>query len=1163
MDIKPTYDQLLKENKELLSRLNGIEQENSFISFVENSYAILLIIDPVTAQILSANSAASEFYGYTKSQLTGMHMTVLNDTTTEEIQHKIQEAKKSNKNFFLFKHKLSNGEVRDVEVFQTKHIINDREVFSVIVHDISEHKKSKQEALKSKAELSKLQLMAKMGKWEICLEHQVISLSSEYNMMIGEGFLESKMKLEEYVKKYIVKDDIPIIQEKINLAIQNIDDLDFTDSFDNRVKTSTGEYIFFENSAYYKEKGIVVGMSYNITDKKQIQQALLDSEKKFRNFFEKNISGVYLSTISGELLECNIAFVKMLGYGSVDEIKKNTTSDFYFRKSDRKKFLIEIEKKRTLINSEIDLIRKDGRIIKCIQNVVGVFDEQNKLLRFQGYIIDVTKRKLAEENLLKNQYYLTKAQEIASVGTWEQDLVNNKLVWTDQNYKIFGIPLGTELSDQIFIDCVHPEDRKKVDMHWQNALKEGKYDIEHRLLVNGKVKWVREKADILHDKNKKPYLAIGITHEITERKKFIIALEESESKYKLLANNTLDTIWTADLNFNLTYANKSAFKFLGYSDMDILGMHPSEFTTPEGLIDLGKMASEILASAYSSEIKSYKREIQQIRNDGRIIDVEITANAIYNDKKIIVGYQGRSVDITERKKMEADLLAEKERAENNEERIKAITNQAYEGVTLTDMDGNYIFVNPAFCKMSGYSLMELLSMNVRDMGAKINTKSSFEESKKASNATTSRAILKRKDGTEYITEIIGKRITLDKQEMMLGTIRDITDIIEKEKELIIAKERAEESDRLKSAFLANMSHEIRTPMNGIMGFSSLLKLPDLTKSQLVKYVSIIEQSGLRMLNIINNLIDISKIEAGQMDVFISQCNINEILEYLNTFFKPEVDDKGLDLSYHLALSNIESTIRTDKEKLIAILTNLIKNAIKYTHNGSINFGYVEKANYLEFFVGDTGIGIPLERQKAVFDRFVQADIEDSQVYEGAGLGLAISSAYVKMLGGEIRLESDGKNGSIFRFTIPFSNKNFVENRVESVSHELSKLKLEPIRNLKILIVEDEEFADTYLTIILRQLSSEILHSSNGIQAVENCRNNPDIDLVLMDVKMPEMDGLEATTEIRKFNSDIVIIAQTAYALEGDREKAIAAGCNDYISKPINHDKLSEMIGKWF
>lgn len=243
--------------------------------------------------------------------------------------------------------------------------------------------------------------------------------------------------------------------------------------------------------------------------------------------------------------------------------------------------------------------------------------------------------------------------------------------------------------------------------------------------------------------------------------------------------------------------------------------------------------------------------------------------------------------------------------------------------------------------------------------------------------------------------------------------------IQIENDLRIAKCKAEESDRLKSAFLANMSHEIRTPMNGILGFADLLKDSSLSSSEQQQYLSIIEVSGRRMLNLLNDLIDISKIESGQMTVYESAVDINEINKTVFDFFSLEAQGKGLGLQYENSLSDDKAIIKTDKDKFYAVLSNVLKNAIKYTDQGKIDFGYQLKDGWIEYFVKDTGIGVPEDRQLAIFDRFVQADIADSMAKQGAGLGLSISKAFVEMLGGKIWVESYDGKGSCFYFTIPY------------------------------------------------------------------------------------------------------------------------------------------------
>ena len=415
----------------------------------------------------------------------------------------------------------------------------------------------------------------------------------------------------------------------------------------------------------------------------------------------------------------------------------------------------------------------------------------------------------------------------------------------------------------------------------------------------------------------------------------------------------------------------------------------------------------------------------------------------------------------------------------------------------------------------------------------------------------------RLDGKEIDLEVKGMLIIYENKKAVQLIIRNITERKLAELELIKAKEKAEESDRLKSAFLANMSHEIRTPMNGILGFTELLKEPNLSSDDQQDFLQIIQISGARMLYTINNIVDISKIESGITKVDINETNINEKIEFTYKFFKPEAELKGLNLIFKNGLNNKEAIIKTDNEKVYGILTNLLKNAIKFTYEGLIEFGYEKKGPYLEFYVKDTGIGIPNIQKELIFQRFRQGNESPDRMFEGSGLGLTISKSYIEMLGGKIWVESEEGIGSTFYFTIPYIP--VVEVTIENKFH--IEDKEDGIKNLKILIVEDDEISYSLLTRTLQKISTEVLHAISGVQAIEACRNNPDLDLVLMDIRMPLMDGNEATRQIRQFNKDIIIIAQTAYSFTGDREKAMLAGCNDYISKPVNRTLLFELIKK--
>lgn len=386
-----------------------------------------------------------------------------------------------------------------------------------------------------------------------------------------------------------------------------------------------------------------------------------------------------------------------------------------------------------------------------------------------------------------------------------------------------------------------------------------------------------------------------------------------------------------------------------------------------------------------------------------------------------------------------------------------------------------------------------------------------------------------------------------------------TDITERKKielEIIKAKEAAEESNRLKSAFLANMSHEIRTPMNGILGFTNLLSEPDLTGEEKDFYIDIIHKSGQRMLNTLNDIIEVSIIETGQLNLTISEVNaFNTIWEVCN-FMRPEAEKKGILFRFYS--EHAGSLIFTDKAKFTSIVTNLIKNAIKYTDRGFITVELELNDKHLEFRVKDSGIGIPEGKLEAIFNRFEQVDPDPSRIYEGSGLGLSISKSYAEFLGGTIQVESAPGKGSTFQVTLPLSEGTRAGHPPEK-KQPAGESDPSEGRKISILVVEDDQASIEYLHIILKDIARELHFASTSQEAVKVASEHPNLDLILMDIRIPGVDGYETTRTIRTFNSNVVIIAQTAHAAHSDRQQSLEAGCNDHISKPVGKDDLLRII----
>jgi len=380
-------------------------------------------------------------------------------------------------------------------------------------------------------------------------------------------------------------------------------------------------------------------------------------------------------------------------------------------------------------------------------------------------------------------------------------------------------------------------------------------------------------------------------------------------------------------------------------------------------------------------------------------------------------------------------------------------------------------------------------------------------------------------------------------------------------ELILAKEKVEASDRLKTAFMNNISHEIRTPLNGILGFAPFVIDPDVEQDEKEFFLKTLNRSSQRLINTINDYMDISLLVSDNMEKYIRWVDISSLMSEIADNFKENYLEKNLEFIISFPQDFDQCFMKTDSELLQKTLFHLIDNAFKFTKQGSIEIGFniqsVDQSDHITFFVKDTGQGISSEAKKIVFDPFTQGSTSNIRGHEGSGLGLSIVKGITQLLNGTIKIETmEGKGTSIY-LTFPID----LEKNVEQKNIEANKNNEKAIGT--VLLVDDENVNNLLLKAIVSKMANNILMAEDGYQAIDLCKKYPDIDLILMDVKMPDMNGYETTIEIRKFNQKVIIIAQTAYALGGDVEKAIQAGCNDYISKPITDSSLIRLINKFF
>ena len=531
---------------------------------------------------------------------------------------------------------------------------------------------------------------------------------------------------------------------------------------------------------------------------------------------------------------------------------------------------------------------------------------------------------------------------------------------------------------------------------------------------SGEVRYVIERCEHIKNSEGKIIGSIGMVQDITENKLAEERIREKDIQFRKLSANVSDLIFQFTRKPDGTYCVPIASEGI----RNIFGCNPEDVADnfePIARVIHPDDAERVMKDIeYSAQNLTYFTCEFRVCIPGKPVQWIFSRSSPEKLPDGSITWYGFNADISDRKYAEEQLR-----------KLSRAVKQSINAVIITDTKGVIEYANPAVTELTGFTPDELKGINLWSLCCRDEPNNGCNEiwdTINRGNVWTGEISNYRKNGEHYWESAIYSPIFNEKGEILnfLAIKKDVTRDKQLAAELVHAKEKAEESDRLKSAFLANISHEIRTPMNGIMGFAELLREPDLSPEQIQEYIQVIEKSGQRMLCLINDITDIARIEAGQMKLIIHESNINEIVKEIYKFFLPEAERKGLDISVFTTLSAEEAVFKTDREKLFAILSNLVKNSLKFTFKGSIEIGYHKKGEFLEFFVKDTGIGISPEKQKIIFERFIQADMSNTRSSEGTGLGLSISKAYVEMLGGKIWLESEEDKGSIFYFTIPLN-----------------------------------------------------------------------------------------------------------------------------------------------
>jgi len=944
----------------------------------------------------------------------------------------------------------------------------------------------------------------------------------------------------------------------------------------------------------------------------EIESQLKQSEKKYFTLFKAAKDAIFIASAdTGIIVDVNRSAEILTGYDKKQLIGKHQLElhPEDQRKEAQDSFKDDTEKGNQANTKYFDVEHKSGKRIPVEINPQTI--RIGGINYVYGVFRDISERVKAKKELEESRKFLSTTLESLPDMIMVIDK-DRKVVLS--NWKKHELHPVEKLSQYPY--CYKVFKHRETPCNYcppMDAFSDGKpRNFIDQNPIDGSYKEIF--VSPIFDENKQVSHVMEYVEDITERKKAEEQIKESEEKYRSLIEQSRDAIFILSPRGEHVEVNYEAERLLKYSREELMGLTYMDVVDDQYAED-----SQIKIKELNEGKRFSTYEKVFVTKYGKKIPVEITVSSVKNENNELKYILSIVRDISERKRTEesindyikelrivSDVATELNQSNSIERTLQVIGEMAYmlnpdSQIILTYSDIN----NPDVIRIRDYygfsgmvdRLIKIIGKDPRNSEFRVSEMTKEDRqiytagelllldngiyqlmNGKISNNTAN--MIQKLLGVEKVYTMgfshktnprggivifIKKGEKLHKKNLLENMIKQAAVNLEHkaaEAALQVAKEKSEESDRLKTAFLANMSHEIRTPMNGIIGFSQVLMEKEFPRNKQKQFLEVIHSRSVHLLDVINDIIDISKIEAGQLNITYSNFYLNDTLNNLYNqygFNLQNQDEKKIKLEHYWDLPRVESYITTDQVRLKQILGNLLNNAIKFTEKGKIEFGYEKSEdNLLKFYVKDTGIGIPRSQFEFIFDRFRQVDGSTTRNYEGTGLGLAISKNIAEALGGEIWLESSEGKGTIFYFTIPY-------NPVKNIGDKQPADNIDEFewKDKTILLVEDDPASCSFFQEAFEPREVNLLVANNGKEGLELYEKQKSIDLILMDISLPDVDGIEVTKTIRKKDKEIPIIAQTAHAMGDDRSICLNAGCNDYITKPIDIKSLYSLIDNYF
>jgi two-component system, chemotaxis family, CheB/CheR fusion protein len=1029
--------------------------------------------------------------------------------------------------------------------------------FATIFHDVSENIMNEQKMRESEEKYRLLVENSLVGVYKTNIHGDLLFANESFIKMLDYNSLEDFKKTTAW-QWYQLQDS----REKL-LALLQIQGL--VQNFETTFVTKQGNPVEVLISASLSGS-VISGMIIDISEKVRSQSEVVKLKNRFLDTINNSLDGYMRTSLEGRIIEVNNAFCSMTGFS------KNELMSMNYRDITPSTWILfeegiireEVFIKGYSRTYEKEYETKDGSHIPVELRTYLTRNEKGEPTEFWAFIRDISDRKQKEKLIQESAQRLELAISAAKQGLYDLNIVTGEAYVNDEYALMLGFdPQTFKETNNYWISRLHPDDVERTSIVFKNYIegKTNEYRVEFRQkTAAGNYKWILSVGKIVEfSLDGSPLRMLGTHTDIDTIKTIQNKLAVSQERFALATAASNVGIWDWNVAENKVYYSSIWKAQVGYEPDEL----ENKFESWEHLLhpdDYDKMHNELMRFMQSPG-KYFDAEFRMRHKEGHYVWIFNRAAAIKDKNGNIVRMYGAHTDVTKRKEAELSLSA-------LTTRLTLATQSAGIGIWEWNMHTNELLWDDRMYEMYGVKTvnnsdqkwLKALHPDDRERAAK-----ELSIAIESSGEYKSRFHIIKPDGEVRCISAYAIILPtgMGNKKKLVGVNMDITNEEIARNQLMEAKEKAEIANIHKNNFLANMSHEIRTPMNGIIGFADLLKDETIEKNCKSLYLDIINRNSQSLLSLIDDIIDISRIEANELKIVKTTVNLSALFNELEMEFNHTIKnyrDKNIQFKFTIDASLRDIFIRTDDLRLRQVIVNLVNNSIKFTEKGIIQVNCSVKKKQLEFSVNDTGIGIPFDKTTAIFERFYRLDSKQHRKYSGTGLGLAISKGLISLLGGSIWVDNEYKGGASICFTIPYKiavPKKTIKTLPETHTSE-------SLLGLKALLVEDQENVYYFFNEVLKKQGAEVIWVESGEDAIEYYRQKQsEINLVLMDINLPGMDGIEATKKILMNDPSAIIIAQTAYATPDELEKCTSAGCVDYITKPIIPDALISKLKKYY